>query len=80
MLRIITGTPGFTATIYARKTAPPIRWPDPGWVAISASTKIGAKQEIHLSSTSTTFKYFLIWMTTLGSYKQLQLNEVTLYK
>jgi eukaryotic-like serine/threonine-protein kinase len=80
VLRIVTSTPGFMATIYARKTPPPIRWPDLGWVAVSASTKIGAKQEIHLSSTTTTFKYFLIWITTLGAYKQLQLNEVTLYK
>ena len=30
-LRIDNVTPGFTVRIFARKTAPPNSWPDPGW-------------------------------------------------
>jgi tRNA A-37 threonylcarbamoyl transferase component Bud32 len=80
VLRIATGTPGFTTTIYARKTPPPIKWPDPGWVAISGSTKIGAHQTVKLNSTTVRYKYYLIWITNLGGHPQLQLNEVTLFK
>jgi serine/threonine-protein kinase len=79
-LRVLTGTPGFTATIYARKTPPPLKWPDPGWVAISPSTKVAGNQVFHLSSTSTTYRYFLIWITSLGGHDQLQLNEINLYR
>jgi eukaryotic-like serine/threonine-protein kinase len=80
VLRISTGTPGFTATIYGRKTPPPTMWPDPGWVALSPSTKIGSRQTIKLTSTTVRYKYYLIWITALGGHPQLQLNEVTLYK
>jgi len=80
VLRISTATPGFTATIYARKTQPPLKWPDAGWIAISPSTKIAAKEDIHLSSTATRFRYFLVWITDLGGHDQLHLNEVTLYR
>ena len=38
VLRVTTATPGFTATVYARDTKPPLRWPDPGWAQISAPT------------------------------------------
>jgi tRNA A-37 threonylcarbamoyl transferase component Bud32 len=80
VLRIATTTPGFTATIYARKTPPPVKWPDPGWIAISPSTKIAAKQDIRLTSTTVRYRYYLIWVTSLAGRRQLQLNEVTLYK
>ena len=40
-LRITDATPGFTVTIYARTTPPPLRWPDPGWTRVSASTAVG---------------------------------------
>jgi serine/threonine protein kinase len=79
-LQVSTTTPGFTATVYARKTQPPLTWPDSGWVKVSASTKIGSHQTIHLTSGSTKYRYWLLWITDLGGHSQLALAEVTLYK
>jgi eukaryotic-like serine/threonine-protein kinase len=80
VLRVLTGTPGFTATVYARNSQPPLKWPDPGWVQISAPTVITAKREIRLTGGATPFRYFLLWVTSLGGHTSLQLNEVTLYR
>jgi hypothetical protein len=78
-LQIITGTPGFSATIYARNSPPPLVWPDAGWVQLAPSTVINAKQEIDLTGGTTRYRYYLVWITTLGGHESLQLNEVTLY-
>jgi serine/threonine-protein kinase len=79
VLRIITATPGFTATIYARRTVPPATWPAPGWTVISAPTTVGAKQDIPLRD-GTHYRYFLVWITDLGGHNSLAISEVTLYK
>jgi serine/threonine-protein kinase len=78
-LRIIDATPGFRATIYARHNAPPNRWPDPGWTAISASTLVGKNTSIPLTARSTRYRYFLVWITNLGGHEQLSIDEILLY-
>jgi hypothetical protein len=78
-LRIIDATPGFTVTIYARHNPPPIRWPAPGWTQVSASTRVGANTSIPLTGGSTRFRYFLVWITSLGGHEQLSIDEVVLY-
>jgi hypothetical protein len=78
-LEILSSTPGFTVTIYARHTPPPLRWPNPSWTAISASTKIGKDTTIHLTSPSKTYQYYLVWITSLGPQQSVNLNEVTIY-
>jgi serine/threonine-protein kinase len=81
MLRIISATPGFTTTIYARKDRPPSRWPDPGWTQVSPPTKITAKtQNVSLSSAARPYRYYLVWITDLGGHDQLSIDEVTLYR
>jgi eukaryotic-like serine/threonine-protein kinase len=79
-LQIVTATPGFNATIYARNSPPPMRWPDPGWVKISAPVTVGADDNIALTSATTRYRYYLIWITSLGDHDSLALNEVTLYR
>ena len=78
-LRIIDATPGFRVTIYARHNTPPIRWPDPGWTAVSASTQVGRNTSIPLTASSTRYRYFLIWITDLGGHEQLSIDEILLY-
>ena len=79
-LRILTGTPGFTATIYARATPPPVSWPDPGWIRVSPSTKIAARSmSLPLNAAGARYRYYLVWITSLGGHEQVYLNEVTLY-
>jgi eukaryotic-like serine/threonine-protein kinase len=81
VLRIITDSPGFTATIYARNSQPPIRWPDPGWAQISATTTVARNTyDIRLTSGSTRYRYYLVWITSLGGHDILGLDEVTLYR
>jgi serine/threonine-protein kinase len=80
VLRILTVGPGWSATIYARNSSPPLTWPDPGWVQISAPTTVGARQDIPLSSGPTRYRYFLVWITALGGHPSVSLNEITLYK
>jgi serine/threonine-protein kinase len=80
VLRIITTTAGFTATIYGRNNQPPLTWPDGGWTKISQPTKVARKQDIHLTATSTKYRYYLVWITVLGGHSQLAIDEVTLYR
>jgi serine/threonine-protein kinase len=78
-LRILTDTPGFTATIYARTTAPPIRWPDSGWVRVSSPTVVTGSDTIALQTGGRAYRYVLIWITSLGASEHADLNEVTPY-
>jgi hypothetical protein len=78
-LRIIDATPGFTATIYARHDTPPIRWPDPGWIQISSPTTVAKTTTITLTSGSTPYRYYLVWITSLGGHEQLSIDEIVLY-
>jgi serine/threonine-protein kinase len=79
-LRIIDVTPGFTATIYARHNTPPNRWPDSGWVQLSAATTVGKTTTIPLTSGSTAYRYYLVWITSLGGHEQLSIDEVAVYR
>jgi hypothetical protein len=78
-VRIIDATPGFTATIYARDSAPPMRWPDPGWVRVSKPTVVGKNTVVPLSSGDTRYRYWLVWITSLGGHEQLSIDEIALY-
>jgi eukaryotic-like serine/threonine-protein kinase len=78
-LRILDATPGFTVTIYARHDAPPMRWPDPGWTAVSASTVVGKNTSIPLRTGNTRYRYYLVWITSLGGHEQLSIGEIALY-
>jgi serine/threonine protein kinase len=80
VMRVTTATPGFTATVYARNTPPPVHWPEPGWTQVASSTTIASRQDIHLTSGDTKYRYWLLWITSLGDHSQLAIDEVTLYK
>lgn len=80
VLKLITNTPGFVATIYARHDAPPIKWPDSGWTPVSAPTKVAATQNFQLSSGGTRYRYWLLWITNLGGRRSLGIDEIVLYK
>jgi eukaryotic-like serine/threonine-protein kinase len=81
VLQVRTATPGFNATVYARNTTPPpTKWPDPGWTRVSAQTLIARKQDIKLTSGATRYRYYLLWMTSLGGHSQLAIGELTMYR
>jgi eukaryotic-like serine/threonine-protein kinase len=80
MLRIQTSTPGWNATIYGRTDAPPITWPDAGWQQVGGPSTVGRTQDIALSTGARTYRYYLVWITSLGGNEQLSINEITLYR
>jgi tRNA A-37 threonylcarbamoyl transferase component Bud32 len=79
-LRIIDVTPGFTVTIYGRHGAPPIKWPDDGWVKLSDSTTVKKNTLIRLSTGGTRYDHYLVWITDLGGHEQLAVDQITLYR
>ena len=79
---IDTSTPGFAVTIYARNTPPsPDRFDvgPSGWVKVGSTPAVAATQSIALAA-STTYRYYLVWITGLGHHNQVALNEVALYR
>jgi eukaryotic-like serine/threonine-protein kinase len=81
VLEIRDSTPGFTATVYARDSTPPLLAPPGnGWSQVSSATTVAANTSIRLSSGTAKYNYFLVWITSLGGHDQVSLTEVTLYK
>ena len=79
-LKVITTTPGFTAGVYGRTDTPPLKWPDPGWVALAPPAVIPAQATIKLTASGTKYRYYLLWITALGTNQIVDLNELTLYR
>jgi tRNA A-37 threonylcarbamoyl transferase component Bud32 len=78
-----TKTPGYRVQIYGRVNAPnPAAWdPGPGgWVKVGAAASVRATQNISLSTAGTAYRYYLVWITSLGSHNQVAVNEIALYK
>jgi serine/threonine-protein kinase len=77
-----TDTPGYAVTIYARSSRPN---PDTfdtgpgGWVKVGSAPSVRATQTIKLSSGATKYRYYLLWITSLGSHSHVDVNEIALY-
>jgi serine/threonine-protein kinase len=80
VLRIVTGTPGFAATIYASNATPAAQWPSPSWTQVSTSTKMARQQSVSLTSGVKRYRYWLVWITNLGTNHSVQLAEITIYR
>ncbi len=81
LLRIRTHTPGFSATIYARTTQPPlVAPPGNGWVRVGGPTTVSGDQSVLLSTGAVRYSYYLVWITALGGHDQVALTELTLYR
>jgi serine/threonine-protein kinase len=77
-----TDTPGYAVTIYARNSRPN---PDTfdggpgGWVKVGSAPRVGKTQTIKLSSTTSKYRYYLVWITNLGDHSHVDVNEIALY-
>jgi serine/threonine protein kinase len=80
VLRVVTSTAGFSATIYASNATPTYVWPNPAWTAVSASTTVARVENIQLTSASKRYRYWLVWITNLGPNHGVKLDEVALYR
>jgi len=80
-LKIIDVTPGFSVTIYARNDTPPPQAPPAnGWTQVSSPTTVGSNTTIALTGGEARYRYFLVWITSIGGHEQLSLDEITLYR
>jgi tRNA A-37 threonylcarbamoyl transferase component Bud32 len=77
-----TTTPGYTVVVYGRKTHPHAGTFDPGpsgWVRIGGPVAVSRKQNIRLRTVGVRYRYYLVWITSLGSHESVAINELALY-
>jgi serine/threonine-protein kinase len=77
---IDTETPGYAVTIYASRTSPNPNTFDPGWVKVGSAPTVRRTQTIHLSTNGQRYRYYLVWITSLGNHDQVTVNEIALYR
>jgi hypothetical protein len=79
-LQIQTPTPGFDVEIYAAKTGPPAKVPDPGWNQVGGVKGVKSRRPIALDTAGQRFRYYLIWITKLPpDQKKVEISEVALF-
>ena len=81
-LVIDTDTPGYAATIYARSSKPNPNTFDTGgggWTKVGSVPHVRSTQTIKLSTGKTRYRYYLVWITSLGNHSHVDVNEVALY-
>jgi eukaryotic-like serine/threonine-protein kinase len=79
---IDTDTPGYAVTIYARSSKPNPNTFDVGnggWGKVGGAPSVGSTQTIRLSTGETRYRYYLVWITSLGHHAQVSVNEIALY-
>jgi serine/threonine-protein kinase len=82
--RIDTSTPGFAVQIFASNTRPELKWPSPAWHLVGTVPRVKRRQDIPLTTGGTRYRYYLMWITTLGANNgqvndQVAINELALY-
>jgi serine/threonine-protein kinase len=76
-----TGTPGWTAEIYATNQTPDANsFAASGWAPIGSAPSVAGAELIALHTGRTKYRYFLVWITKLPSNSQyVAVNEIKLY-
>ena len=83
---IDTQTPGWNAQIYATDATPvfaPHGAPSSSggpWTLVGSASNVKSRQTITLNSGCKQYRYWLVWITSLGGHQQIDLNEVALYR
>jgi serine/threonine-protein kinase len=83
-LKVDTATSGWSAIVYARDDTPPLTpqgAPPNGWQAVGSADNVPAGQSsIPLDTGTTSYRYYLLWITSLGSHETVGIRELRLYK
>jgi hypothetical protein len=77
-----TETPGYSVVIYASRVHPnpnTFTTGAGGWVKVGAAGDVRPTQTIRLDSAGVKYRYYLVWITSLGSHNQVAINEIALY-
>jgi hypothetical protein len=80
----VTDTPGFSAQVWARNTAPKPNSADfgqpGGWVQLASQPFVHHRQPIDLPAQAP-YRFYLVWIVSLPPGQQsVSLNEISLYK
>ncbi|HEY2440925.1 MAG TPA: protein kinase [Solirubrobacteraceae bacterium] len=77
-----TTTPGYAVTVYGRTSAPNPNTFDTGpggWVKLGSAASVQRRQTIPLTTNNVPYRYYLVWITSLGGQSQASVNEIRLY-
>ncbi|HST55639.1 MAG TPA: protein kinase [Solirubrobacteraceae bacterium] len=83
-----TQTPGFKAAVYAANTFDSkLAFGDPeslasrGWTQLASAQTITAHSTIDLNTSSTSYRYYLVWITQLPPHREFaSITELTLFR
>ena len=79
---IDTTTPGIRVQIFGRLSSPNPNVFDTGsggWTHLGGALSIKAAQDLRLSTHGVRYRYYLVWITSLGPHTQAAISEVALY-
>ena len=74
-LDLTTATPGFTASVYAANTVPE---DISGWSKVSDDTDVSQDARIEVDTLDRSYRYYLLWITSLGDNDRAEVQELTL--
>jgi serine/threonine-protein kinase len=77
-----TNTPGYAVVIYGRKTRPNPNTFDTGpngWARLGGVAAVRVRENIRLHTGGVHYRYYLVWITSLGSRQSAAINEIALY-
>jgi len=57
-----------------------LQWPNAGWVRVSQPVVVSAQTTFKLNVAGSSYRYYLLWITSLGDNEIVRLNELTLYR
>jgi serine/threonine protein kinase len=79
---IDTDTPGYSVSIYGARATPNLDTfvsGASGWTKIGSSADVHSTQHIRLDTHGAKYRYYLLWITSLGSRDQAAVGEFALY-
>ncbi|CAN5600101.1 hypothetical protein BH20ACT19_BH20ACT19_02480 [soil metagenome] len=78
-LDMVTATPGFTASVYAANEVPDDITGEE-WAKVSDDTEVTQDARIDVDALDRTYRYYLVWITTLGDSETAEIQELTLLR
>jgi len=78
-MTLVTDTPGYAITIYGSKTRPNPNAFGTAWVKLATVADVKPTQHIPLATGTVPYRYYLVWITSLGDHGHVDVNEISLY-
>jgi serine/threonine-protein kinase len=78
-VRVLSGTPGYTADVFVADSGPPQDLAD--WTKVGHIARAPRKADIRLRGLHGAHRYYLLWITKLpGGADRLEVNELAIYR